>query len=808
MAKNIVLLSDGTGNSSAKLFTTNVWRLYQALDVSDPKRQVAHYDNGVGTSSFKPLAILGGVFGFGLKRNVLDLYRFLCRNYKKDDRIFGFGFSRGSFTIRVLAGLVARQGLVPYDGNEAHLARDARVAYRAYRKRFNVTIGLVVPLRWTRDRLLRMFGTPEFDPKKQTHPDAIHFLGVWDTVAAYGGPIEEVTRGIDYWLWPLSMPDRFMSARIRRACHALALDDERNAFWPLLWDERYVSGPQGRLQPMAAQWSPPTSPNLPDIDRQRLSQVWFTGMHSDVGGGYAQDGLSYAALRWMVDRAIVYDLLIKPTERARLTLLANELDKLNDSRHGLAGYYRYKPRKLADLYAAEPYKPTIGRDLAHVARTIKRAMARGTANDRESELRKVDDRPSPIIHESVFERIKAGTEGYSPIVLPGAYRVTTKAGDIRSGVYEQPTQAATRANQQERTWNWVWARRVAYFATVFASLFLVALPLIEKFRPGLGPASPFEWLIPVVAALAHFLPGLVTPWIAAFKNSPERLAMGGVLVAALLLVSGSLQGRIGDVMRGIWQESLNAPPSRGPVSAEPDDVLYRVRTASVYRGFFYALTHWVLPTIFAFIILLSMLYGGSVLVSRAFFAAASASGFVCRGSGGGGAPMEAARTVTFETKDLCGATGLAVRKGSEYRVTLRITDAWEDGHDSRASDPRKAKGIETGPNGFGQDKAIWTMAPGIPFRRLAWSNWFQTVVRVGSRGFEEHVPVFAATDGSVGGCGNGRIGQSCTATFTARSDGDVFIFVNDAVFGVPGLFDRFYRTNNRGKAEVTFEPIR
>lgn len=68
MAKNIVLLSDGTGKTSATLFTTNVWRLYQALDLSDPDRQVAYYDDGVGTSSFKPLALLGGIFGFGLKR--------------------------------------------------------------------------------------------------------------------------------------------------------------------------------------------------------------------------------------------------------------------------------------------------------------------------------------------------------------------------------------------------------------------------------------------------------------------------------------------------------------------------------------------------------------------------------------------------------------------------------------------------------------------------------------------------------------------------------------------------------------------
>src|SRR3954468_5219163 len=94
MGRNIVLLSDGTGNSSGKVWRTNVWRTFEALDLTGSS-QVAFYDDGVGTSSFKPLAMLGGAFGFGLRRNVLDIYKFACRNYKQDDDdIYGFGFSR------------------------------------------------------------------------------------------------------------------------------------------------------------------------------------------------------------------------------------------------------------------------------------------------------------------------------------------------------------------------------------------------------------------------------------------------------------------------------------------------------------------------------------------------------------------------------------------------------------------------------------------------------------------------------------------------------------------------------------------
>ncbi len=174
MPKNIILLSDGTGNSAAKLFKTNVWRIYESLDLTDPSTQVACYDDGVGTSTFLPLQILGGALGFGLKRNVLRLYRFLCEHYEPGDRIYAFGFSRGAFTIRVLIGLVLDQGVIRVrpdprahahppdeDGercdvvNGGELRRYARWAYRRFRRVFDQT-GLLVELaRLLRDWLFR-----------------------------------------------------------------------------------------------------------------------------------------------------------------------------------------------------------------------------------------------------------------------------------------------------------------------------------------------------------------------------------------------------------------------------------------------------------------------------------------------------------------------------------------------------------------------------------------------------------------------------------------------------------------------------
>ena len=136
-SKRIILFSDGTGNSSASVFKTNVWRLYQALD-SSCEDQIAAYDDGVGTSSFRPLTILGGVFGYGLARNVKDLYAFLCRHYQPGDAIYGFGFSRGAFTIRVLTGLISSQGVITDYRDESDLQRKVARAYQDYRRKYAV----------------------------------------------------------------------------------------------------------------------------------------------------------------------------------------------------------------------------------------------------------------------------------------------------------------------------------------------------------------------------------------------------------------------------------------------------------------------------------------------------------------------------------------------------------------------------------------------------------------------------------------------------------------------------------------------
>jgi uncharacterized protein (DUF2235 family) len=214
MTENIVILSDGTGNAASSVWRTNVWRTFQALNL-EGNAQVAKYDDGVGTSSFVPLALLGGAFGWGLKRNILDAYKFVCRNYQADAKLFLFGFSRGAFTVRVLTAFILEQGLVQAQ-SEAELSDLARNAYRAYRANsYHSILRLENPLRKIRDCFARLYDRltrrRSYDQTHNINVPTIEFLGVWDTVAAYGLPADEMTRGFSNWIWPLELPNRVLT---------------------------------------------------------------------------------------------------------------------------------------------------------------------------------------------------------------------------------------------------------------------------------------------------------------------------------------------------------------------------------------------------------------------------------------------------------------------------------------------------------------------------------------------------------------------------------------------------------------------
>ena len=292
--KTIVLFSDGTGNSSAKLFKTNVWRMYEAVDLGPPapdrRPQISYYDDGVGTSAFKPLAVLGGVFGYGLKRNVLDIYKYACRNYKEGDDIYAFGFSRGAFTIRLAVALMAHQGLVQ-SNDEGELDRLAGSAYREFRRALAAAPAALADQAVPRGSATRSSGqdaraAPAYKRYnlRPAHPlrrRVGHRLGLRRSV-----------RRADAGDRQLDLPAQHARLRAERAGRV------RPA--------RPRARRRARLVPSAAlgrgarrdAW-----PGTVKARTDRLQQVWFTGMHSDVGGGYPDESLSYVSLLWMMEEA-------------------------------------------------------------------------------------------------------------------------------------------------------------------------------------------------------------------------------------------------------------------------------------------------------------------------------------------------------------------------------------------------------------------------------------------------------------------------------------------------------------------------
>jgi uncharacterized protein (DUF2235 family) len=314
----LIVCCDGTWNTLEHTdqglpAPTNVAKLYNAV-VKD-EQQLAYYHPGVGTNGGLLDRWVGGGTGAGLERNIMSAYQWLAVHWRSGDRIFLFGFSRGAYTVRSLGGLLSFGGLL--DLSDPKLApaevwtRVERV-FEAYRsgKPFDNAQG------WA------FHGVAPGQPSAGTMP--VHFMGVWDTVGALGIPLElSVLRFI-------GDPRRYqfhdtrISPLIQNARHALAIDERRADFAPTLW----------------------TDIKRPD----KVRQVWFPGVHGDVGGGYAQAGLSDIALHWMMEEAQALGLRLRAGVLEQLR--PDPQGVLHDSRQGLFKLGPTCPRPVARVAQA------------------------------------------------------------------------------------------------------------------------------------------------------------------------------------------------------------------------------------------------------------------------------------------------------------------------------------------------------------------------------------------------------------------------------------------------------------------------
>lgn len=338
MPKRLVVCCDGTWNTAdqetdSHPCPTNVTKVALSLAPEDSSGtpQRVYYHRGVGTSRWD--RITGGAFGSGLAGNVFDAYRFLVDTYEPGDEICFFGFSRGAFTARSTSGMVRNCGILRREN-----ADRIGEAWSLYRASAEKPSGVASTL------FRRAYS---YEPR-------IRFIGVWDTVGALGLPVLGPR-----WLRPVirrvnrrwEFHDTKLSTRVDGAFHALAIDERREAFEPTLW--------QGQ----------------PEAEGQELRQVWFSGAHSDVGGGYSDTGLSDITLLWMVERAKEYGLEflpgafrseptgpMNPGDGAEFTVVPDPMAPAHDSRTVFYRLSRPVDRPIGTAADGDEYVATSAND--------------------------------------------------------------------------------------------------------------------------------------------------------------------------------------------------------------------------------------------------------------------------------------------------------------------------------------------------------------------------------------------------------------------------------------------------------------
>ncbi len=262
--RNLVIGTDGTWNKPDqmdrhRLMPSNVVKFIRAVDEdnTDPV-QVKYYDTGVGTSGLID-KYLGGFTGNGLFKNMREAYSWILSTHQGEDRLFLLGFSRGAFTARSLAGMLGVCGIPAKFDDPDQVAINAARIYRTRNKKAQAELAA------------------EFRKEHECKPGKVHFIGVWDTVGALGlpskGPIGWLTRRRH------AFHDVTLGSNVCHACHAVAIHERRAPFEPALW--------RGEKS----------------ADTKSVTQAWFPGVHTNVGGGYADAGLSDRALDWMIAHA-------------------------------------------------------------------------------------------------------------------------------------------------------------------------------------------------------------------------------------------------------------------------------------------------------------------------------------------------------------------------------------------------------------------------------------------------------------------------------------------------------------------------
>lgn len=527
--RKIVIFADGTGNSFSAQ-ESNIWRLYAALDkvemsgATPDKLQLARYIPGVGNAGNRILRLIDGATGIGVPSNVRKLYRFLSWNWRPGDEIYLFGFSRGAFTVRTLAGMLRYQGLMPSmigdrPVSDAEMKRNAKRAWDRYREETAPLVKggrlkmapWIAGVRWLRDTAIRLkrwaFGQPSHDKvlaerSEKLRPDLgtatpegqeggevrIQYMGLFDSVEAYGFPFEGLRSLWSWGVWPITFRNRLCARIVRRADQVLALDDERLTFHPIRFDHRGMG-----------------TDDTPTLIRER----WFAGMHSDVGGGYPDDAVAMDPLLWIMAAAEAEGLRFRPGAMQGFEARRYPRAVIHDSRAGMATTYRYQPRPKLD------------------------GEAEGGA---------------PILHRSVLQKMSTGADGYAPLLLPQVLRVSD-GPDATGSSTPAPMQRAEGVDDRVRAL--VKRRRQVNRVLTYSAAGFVAAPLIclldRPFLPSLWTGAKTIGSAWFSALSLKFAP----LWDLYAGGWPWALA-ALVIMALFWWWAGDLHGRIKDQALRVW----------------------------------------------------------------------------------------------------------------------------------------------------------------------------------------------------------------------------------------------------------------
>jgi uncharacterized protein (DUF2235 family) len=698
--KKIILCSDGTGNTGGKLNGTNVFRLFDAIErapyrVAFPGgscsvEQIPIYDDGVGTDGIKLLRLLGGAFGHGLTRNLEKLYAQLVLNFSEGDEIYLFGFSRGAFTVRAVANLLFYCGIADVEGKDRHYVLDiAKKAVKAYKKRDpdNPDAGAPALFRDAYGLLHRARkdghdkGGPAAGKLKQDLDVGrfpIKFIGVWDTVEAIGLPFNELTDAY-YKLFPLRFREKKGTVRendlhplIENAYHALSVDDERHTFHPILWIED-------------APRDPVTEKKLDETDFRKfgavpykkpvVEQVWFAGVHANVGGGYPVDQMACVSLDWMMEKAahcgLRFNNLASDYKRD-----ADVQGRMYDSRAGMGIFYRYRPRDLKPI-----------------------CLGAGIT--------------TPKIHASVLQRILARTAGYAPTGIPADF-------DVIDGAAPAPADHDGRKKYQNFVDDFIWLGRASYALFVGWGIVVVAAALALRggTAPDIAGWDPF-WqflygvLSPILRLAAWVTPSYFSPGIVALKNHP------GVMLSLLAILGGILW-----LLHWLRAKSLQhcdvawliAYSHHHPSNAEPRIPLVRsLRDSGAIKEFANKFYWWFVPKatlIMTFPAVLLLLFWWGY---PAFILAKNTS-VTDRALATENKAVNSAR-FEFDTRNPMQATPVWIEAGQYYVVHVETTEEWKDND------------LPAGPGGLTQTPA-W-MEKNRTARRIKDQPWYALMASIG-----------------------------------------------------------------------------